>query len=73
MMRRIELDIETADKITVLSLKNYRDYLKKELREWTKNPKSESNPTGYWLHPNDVVGNTRRIKLIEELLKDFEC
>ena len=72
-MRRIELDIETADKIAVLSLKNYRDYLKKELREWTKNPKSESNPTGYWLHPNDVVGNTRRIKLIEELLKDFEC
>ena len=72
-MKRIELDIETADKIAVLSLKNYRDCLKKELREWKKNPKSESNPTGYWLHPNDVVGNTRRIKLIEELLKDFEC
>jgi hypothetical protein len=72
-MKSIELDIETADRITVLSLKNYRDSLKKELREWKKNPKSDSNPTGYWLHADDVVGNTRRIKLIEELLKDFEC
>ena len=72
MMKRLEIDKETADRITVLNLKDYRNYLNKELRQWEKNPKSKDNPTGYWLHPEDVVGNKRRVTLINELLRDFE-
>ena len=32
----ITLDGDTADRITVLNLKEYRGYLKKELAEWKK-------------------------------------
>ncbi len=34
----ITLDGEAADRITVLALKEQRDYLKKELSDWKKNP-----------------------------------
>ena len=36
MARKIELDGEAADRITVLNLKDYRAYLKKELKELAK-------------------------------------
>ncbi len=65
------IDGETADRITALNLKDYRNYLKKELREWKKNPKTESNPNGYWLHPEDVTGNMRRIEALDLIIKDF--
>jgi hypothetical protein len=68
---KFEIDHETAGKITKLWLEDYRAYLKKELRDWKKNPKTETNPSGNWLHPQDVVGNMRRVDLITELLKDF--
>jgi hypothetical protein len=67
----ITLDGEAADRITVLALKEQRNYLKKELTEWKKNPKTETNPDGYWLHPEDVVRNCRTVKLIDTLLEDF--
>lgn len=73
MSRGIELDWDSASRITLLTLKDYRKYLRKELNEWKKNPKSDSNPTGYWLHPEDVVGNQRRIEMLTEIIKDFEC
>jgi hypothetical protein len=38
------IDGETSDRITVLNLIDYRDYLKKELKLWKKNPKTETNP-----------------------------
>ena len=65
------IDGETADRITALNLKDYRNYLKKELREWKKNPKTESNPNGYWLHPEDVTGNMLRIEALDLIIKDF--
>jgi hypothetical protein len=68
---KFEIDNESAERITALYLKDYADYLKKELREWKKNPKSDTNPNGYWLHPEDVAGNIRRVDIITELLKDF--
>lgn len=71
MARKIELDGEAADRITVLNLKEYRAYLKKELKEWKKNPKTDSNPTGYWLHPEDVVINTRLIESLNLVIKYF--
>jgi hypothetical protein len=43
------IDGETADRITSLNLKDYRAYLKKELKQWKANPKTEDNPNGYWL------------------------
>jgi hypothetical protein len=72
MMKGLAIDFETADRITVANLKNYRDSMKADLRKWKKNPKSESNPTGFWMHPEDVVNNRRKIFLIDELLGDFE-
>ena len=68
---KFEIDNESAERITALYLKDYADYLKKELREWKKNPKSDTNPNGYWLHPEDVAGNIRRVDIITEILKDF--
>ena len=67
-----EIDHETAARITALYLKDYAGYMKKELKEWKKNPKTDSNPDGKWLHPEDETGNIRRIELINEILKDFE-
>ena len=71
MSRKIELDGEAADRITVLNLQNYRAYLKKELAQWKKNPRTDSNPDGYWLHPEDVSGNIRTIEALNLVIKHF--
>ena len=65
------IDGETADRITSMNLKDYRANLKKELADWKKNPKTEDNPKGVWLHPEDVTGNMLRIKALDLLIKDF--
>lgn len=65
------IDGETADRITALNLKDYRTYLKGELKQWKKNPKTDSNPNGYWLHPEDVAGNIRRIEALDLIINDF--
>jgi hypothetical protein len=67
----ITLDSEAADRITLLNLKEYRTYLKKELTDWKKNPRSETNPDGYWLHPEDVEINTRLIEAMNTVIKYF--
>jgi hypothetical protein len=71
MNRKIELDGEAADRITVLNLQDYRAYLKKELTQWKKNPKTDSNPDGYWLHPEDVSGNIQTIEALNLVIKHF--
>ena len=68
----ITLDGETADRITLLNLKEWRSYYKKELAEWRKNPRSEDNPTGVWMHPDDVVLNTRTIDALNLLIRQME-
>lgn len=68
----ITLDGETADCITLLNLKEWRSYLKKELAEWRKNPRSEDNPTGVWMHADDVAMNTRTIDALNLLIKQME-
>jgi hypothetical protein len=65
------IDGETADRITSLNLTDYRDYLKKELKLWKKNPKTEDNPDGIWMHPEDVSGNIQRIEALTLILRDF--
>jgi len=75
MSRRIgpiTLDGDTADRITLLTLKEYRAYLKKELTEWKKNPKTDTNPGGVWLHSEDVVTNTQVIEALTTVIKQYE-
>ena len=62
---------EAADSITVANLKDWRNYLQSELDQWTTNPKNEMNPDGYWLHPEDVVGNHKYIAACNLLINAF--
>jgi hypothetical protein len=65
------IDGETADRITSLNLKDYRAYLKKDLKDWKKNPKTESNPDGYWLHPEDVTSHIHTIAALDLIISHF--
>ena len=71
MSKKIEIDRDTADRITAITLRDYRAYLKKEIKQWKKNPKTDSNPDGYWLHPEDVAGNIRRIEALDLIIHDY--
>jgi hypothetical protein len=59
---KLEIDFETADRITVVSLKDQRQYLKKELREFKK---------GEYLHPEDVANNIRLIEALDLVIKHY--
>jgi hypothetical protein len=52
----LEIDFDTADRITVITLKEQRKYLKKELADFKK---------GEYLHPEDVVNNTRLVQALD--------
>ena len=67
----ITLDGAAADRITVLTLKEQRSYLKEELKKWKKNPKTDANPNGYWLHPEDVSNNEIMIHHLDAVIKYF--
>lgn len=67
----ITLDGEAADRITVLTLKEQRAYLMKELKDWRKNPRTEANPDGYWLHPEDVGKNEILIHHLDAVIAYF--
>jgi len=41
------------------------------LADWKKNPRTEDNPDGQWLHPEDVTGNIMRIEALNLIIKDF--
>lgn len=58
----LTIDGETADRITMLTLKEQRKYLKKELADYKK---------GEYLHPEDVVKNGELIKHMDALIKYF--
>ena len=62
---------ETADQITLASLTNHREYLKKELKQWKKNPKTAANPDGYWLHPEDVGKNEIMIHHMDAIINYY--
>ena len=65
------IDGETADRITSLNLKDYRAYLKKELKMWKANPKSDANPDGHWMHDQDVGINIRTIAALDLIISHF--
>ena len=62
MSKKLEIDVETADRITVLTLKEQRRYLKKELADFKK---------GGYLHPEDVVNNTRLVEAMDMIIKYY--
>ena len=68
---KVFIDGETADRITALTLRDYRAYLKKELKQWKANPKTDDNPDGYWLHPEDVAGNIRTISALNLIISHY--
>lgn len=65
------IDGETADRVTSLNLKDYRAYLKKDLKKWKKNPRGPNNPDGYWLHPKDVVSHMRTIEALDLIISHY--
>jgi len=62
---------EVGDGIAVAVLKDYQSYLQGELDAWRVNPRSDNNPEGVWLHPEDVAGNIRRIDALDLIIRDF--
>ena len=62
MKKGLQIDFETADRITVITLKEQRRYLKKELAQFKK---------GEYLHPEDVVNNTRVVQALDLVIKYF--
>jgi len=67
----LQLDMETANNITRLTLTDYRDYLMSENAQWEADPKDDDNPNGYWLHPEDYARNFKTVKRINKILEDF--
>ena len=62
MGKGLEIDYETADRITLLILQDQRKFLKKELAEYKE---------GQWLHPEDVFKNAEMITALELLIPYF--
>ena len=65
------IDSETADRITIINLKDYRAYLKKEFNEWKGSPKSDSNPNGNWYLPRDAVLMMQTITALDLIISHF--
>lgn len=61
-MRELSIDFETADKITLLNLQEYRTTLKNELDRYL---------TGEWLHPEDVARNAKTIEALNLIIREF--
>jgi hypothetical protein len=58
----LTIDFDTADRIAVLVLKDYRKLLQKELDDYE---------SGEYLHPEDVAGNVKRIGALNLIIADF--
>ena len=59
MSAGLSIDFDTADRITLLVLKDQLKYLRKELEDYKE---------GKWLHPEDVVNNAKIIEALELLI-----
>ena len=62
-MRTIELDGESADRITLINMQDQLDYLKEELRAHIED--------GQYLHEDDVTKNHQLIYCLEKLIPYF--
>jgi hypothetical protein len=61
-MAKLEIDIETAERLALISLKDHQKYIKKELKQFKK---------GSYLHPEDVVYNTRLLEALDTVIKYY--
>ncbi len=59
MSKGLEIDYDTADRITLLALQDQLKYLRKELEDFED---------GKWLHPEDVTNNIKIIAALELLI-----
>jgi hypothetical protein len=59
MTKGLEIDYDTADRITLLTLQDQLKYLRKELDDFKQ---------GGWLHPEDVANNIKIIAALELLI-----
>ena len=59
MSAGLSIDFDTADRITLLVLKDQLKYLRKELKDYKD---------GKFLHPEDVVRNAEIIAALELLI-----
>ena len=41
------------------------------MREWAKNSKSDTNPKGKWMHPEDLVINMQTIAALDLIISHF--
>lgn len=62
MSDALTIDAETADRITILNLIDYRKRLQEEL---------DAFHNGEYLHEDDVGGNYRRIVALNLIIQDF--
>lgn len=62
MSKGLEIDYETADRITMLTLVDQRNYLQKELDDFKD---------GHYLHPEDVGNNYILIEALNKIIKYF--
>lgn len=64
MSKGLTLDFDTADRITVLCLKDHLHYLKQEVSNYVENKQ--------WMHPADLEESTTKlIPALETVLKYF--
>ena len=63
MGKGLEIDYDTADRITLSSLKDHRKILSKELEDYFKKDK--------WLHADDVIKNAELVKALELLISYY--
>ena len=59
---KLEIDYETAERITLLSLKDHQSYISKELKQHKK---------GAWMHPEDVEYNKKLLEALNIVVKYF--
>ena len=71
MIKDLTIPFEVADGITKANLIEAHRYLQSELDQWEANPRDDNNPTGYWLHPEDVVLNKKLIKAMDLLINNY--
>ena len=67
-MKELTIPYEVSDGITLATLVDARAYLQSELDKWNENPKTDDNPDGYWLHPEDVVNNMNYIRAMNVII-----
>ena len=62
-MKRLEIDYETADRITLLNLEEYRNDLRVELQNHKE--------FGVWMHPDDVAATPAVLEALTLIIHQF--